>query len=60
MILKGKGLTRNRGFGWTLCRWVHVLRCMKIQSNIKFHFVGWEVRLMLFTTCCLIPDKIPS
>jgi len=32
-----------------------VLRCMKIQSNIKFHFVGWEVWLMLFTTCCLQP-----
>jgi len=54
MILKGKGLTPNRGFGWTLCRWVHVLRCMKIQSNIKFYLVGWEVGLMLFTTCYLI------
>jgi len=21
-MLKGKGLTPNRGFGWTLCRWV--------------------------------------
>ena len=34
-------------------RWKH-------PSNIKLHFVGWEVGLMLFTTCCLQPGKIPS
>jgi len=46
----------------------HICRFRKIRvrfrwkhpSNIKLNFVGWEVGLMLFTTCCLQPGKIPS